>query len=397
MNAHKIKTCTHRELLDIDQTQSYTAIANHTMMLVLSNRVIAPATRLWLLIRFQQSGFSERETIERPVSWLAQQLNVSNSTIQKWQRLLEKEGFLEIKERRRSNGENYPNRYRATMPKELELEIRKNKKRSNVYTAFTQKVQGANEQGKIRKKKPQNQKESIISPLSEIKQSTIGHTIKESKIACEENVRLCNPLESAIIKRFFKSKSNSLTASGLDWFLKSIDSYQYHISTTGHQLWITGVNQFAIKQLKLFKQEIVEHLQNNNIKINRLLFNIDQRLTTSKAKAKTPTAPPVPTTPTIAPNLCQEKQKSDSQDSHEVMLPAHTFYRLRKRLEATHINGHPLSSKEATDLTSEIGYSILKGALKDHPISKAINISLKLVRENRWQKPKGYPQGGSHE
>ena len=68
MEALKMETCSHEHLLEIDQSHGYTAIANDVMMHIIANPIIASASRLWILIRFQQSGFYDREYIERTVS-----------------------------------------------------------------------------------------------------------------------------------------------------------------------------------------------------------------------------------------------------------------------------------------------------------------------------------------
>ena len=122
--------CSHDELLSLDQKSSYTAVSNDVMKHILSNRTIACCSRLWLLIRFEQSGFHDRDYISRTIGWLADALNVSTSTIQKWQRKLVQYGYLVIVEQRVDGHHNAPNQYRACLPKAVISRLKKDKKRS---------------------------------------------------------------------------------------------------------------------------------------------------------------------------------------------------------------------------------------------------------------------------
>ncbi len=121
--------CSHDEL-SLDQKSSYTAVSNDVMKHILSNRTIACCSRLWLLIRFEQSGFHDRDYISRTIGWLADALNVSTSTIQKWQRKLVQYGYLVIVEQRVDGHHNAPNQYRACLPKAVISRLKKDKKRS---------------------------------------------------------------------------------------------------------------------------------------------------------------------------------------------------------------------------------------------------------------------------
>lgn len=148
-----------------------------------------------------------------------------------------------------------------------------------------------------------------------------------------------------------------------------------------------GVNQFAIREFKSLQKKLVEFLNKNECSFDSVSYNIDQNTDIQHPKA----------IDCIDLNIKDNSYLPSPRDRHDEkasFLPAHTFYRLKNRLEAMLIQGHALSSQEATQIATEIGFTVIKGSLTNHSVSKAINICLKLVKENRWRTPNGfYPEG----
>jgi len=336
MEALKMETCSHESLLELDQSYGYTAVANEVMMHIIANPIIASASRLWILIRFQQSGFYDREYIERTISWFAKKLNVSTSSIQKWQRLLEREGYLEIIERKYQTRNNRPNRYRACLPKSVADQL---KAHDMVYTAYTEEV------------KP---------PCSDNKEAPAVETSTES--TTEQNE--------------FKTK---ITVADLqpmleeapDWLKLLIPGL--HLEIVGDTLWITGVNSIARTEMEKRRDTILTYLNQQGFHLSALNYNNDQKTT-------------------LKPTSTQAGRPTPQ--SKEQRLYSHTQHRIYKRLLSLSINGHQLQASEAKRLCAEVVFAIEKGSLATQPKLMGINIALKLIRENRWRTPAGYTQGG---
>lgn len=129
------KTCSHQELLALDQTLAYTALANETLFHLLSNTTISSAIKLWLFIRTRQSGFEDRTHIAISVKQLSEALGVGRSTIQNWQRILIREGYLEVTERKSGMKSNLTNLYRACLPRSVARKISCNESRKPIKSA----------------------------------------------------------------------------------------------------------------------------------------------------------------------------------------------------------------------------------------------------------------------
>lgn len=329
MEAIKLETCSHERLLELDQTQGYTAVANNVMLHIISNPIVAPASRLWILIRFQQSGFYDREYIDRTVGWFAKKLNVSSSTIQRWQRLLEREGYLEIVERKYSAKNNRPNRYRACLPKCVADALNVEEK---VYTKYTSEDQ------------PPLPNEVDLDLASDV---------------------------STVVDDETKKALFALFSDAPDWLTQLLPGLSFDVEKG--TLWVCGVHAHAQTFFKSAQNDVIVLLRSLGFEVERIAFNRQA---------------PVSKEPAVS--------TSETEDS-TTPLYSHTRHRIYKRLLGLSINGARLQVCEAKRLCAEVIYAVEQGCFAQHPTLLGINIALKLIRENRWRTPSGYPQMGSQQ
>lgn len=417
MEALNLTTCTHAELLELDQSHAYTAISNATMMFILSNSTISSAVRLWLLVRFQQSGFQDRETVERPINWFAKQLNVSSSTIQKWQRLLEREGYLQIIEQRQAQNQNRPNRYRATIPKIIQKQLKKKNNRSKVNIKYTEEAANSGVSTSYTdsssERLEEKRKEDRQEERAEAAETAVNTDQNNAKAGIEGmHTETATPEHPSGIQRLEGKEKEQLVAAVSEqieplnsadnrtdttWLKPALQSYLYEIDTDRKALWITGLNQFGIRTLKSMKDALVSRLSDYGYKIDSIHFNRDcnghhptpTTLTTpSGEKPEDPIAHQ-----THSKGQTSGSAKSDTKNAK--VLTHHTVQRIKRRLQSCSISGQPFDQTQSKQLLQELIYALESGSLSQFEQFKGINIGLKLIRENRWRTPAGYPQAGS--
>ena len=98
------------------------------------------------------------------------------------------------------------------------------------------------------------------------------------------------------------------------------------------------------------------------------------------------------TKPTKSNSLSDFNQRSgDAIEEHRVKpISQHTLSRLKNRLSRIQHDNRPLfSPQQIKTLSDEVLFSVVEGSLSHLPLIHGINIAIKLIRENRWQKPKG--------
>ena len=326
--------CTHQELLNIDQNSPYTAVSNRIMRHIISNRTIAACSRLWLLIRFEQSGFHDREHVTRTVGWLANALNVSTSTIQKWQRTLADQGYLEIIEQRIDGHHNAPNRYRACLPR-----------------AVIESLQAVASKASM----PENPRS--VTPATQ---------------KSGQPSRLAEPPKR--IERIEIDQITDLFSSSPSWFHVALPVLEIEVINK-QSLWITGVNSLAKQEVLKAKAALIQRLHELGYEIEQVRFNRDQcALSTPSQSTAAPKAPAPLASVTPKPT--------------QALFP-HTKHRLLKRISALTINDAPLQPSQAKQLCHEVVYAMQHGSFKGVSTLKAINVAVKLIRENRWRTPYG--------
>lgn len=442
MSVIALTFCDHDKLLELDQRGAYTAISNDVMLHLLSTPAIAPAIRLWLLIRFQQSGFKDRRFVERPIAWLAKSLCVSTSTIQKWQRKLEEAGYLEIIEQKNKRLNNRPNRYRACLPKFVEALLSKEQKQRRVYTEYpnihkTSSTREANERLSINNKEdidnakkenpesdnpahdtaiddsalpnndrgegsPQKKEEidkvepSHIAPnkittrdmtlanvAPNIARAGGDHDAEPGKTG-EQSIKL--ELSQDLKQQIIQCLDTHLTHSEM-WLSPLLTTFQYQL--VDDTLWITGPNQYAQRILNNYLTKLQSTLSEKQLNITRIAYNLDQ----PHLKAQNQDQSETNTTNRSGSSL--DDSKSTIKRSEKTPeLKKHTQYRILKRLRSLSINGEQLSDTDVQRLGDEISFAITAGSLNSMAIPKAINVAIKLIRLNQWRTPAGYPQGG---
>lgn len=442
MSAIALTFCDHDKLLELDQRGTYTAISNDVMLHLLSTPAIAPAIRLWLLIRFQQSGFKDRRFVERPIAWLAKSLCVSTSTIQKWQRKLEEAGYLEIIEQKNKRLNNRPNRYRACLPKFVEALLSKEQKQRKVYTEFpdihkASSTREANERVSVKNKEeidigkqetlesdnrshhtaiddsvlPNNDRgEGSPQEKEEIDKVGPGHmtpnkiTTRDKTLANlapsidsaggdheaepdkteEQSIKL--ELSQDLKQQIIQCLDTHLTHAEL-WLRPLLSTFQYQL--VDHTLWITGPNQYAQRILSNYLTKLQSTLSEKQLNITRVAYNLDQPHLKAQNRDQSET------NATNRSGSSLDDSKSTIERSVKTPeLTKHTQYRILKRLRSLSINGEQLSDTDVQHLGDEISFAITAGSLNSMAIPKAINVAIKLVRLNQWRTPTGYPQGG---
>ncbi len=343
------------------------------MLHIISNPDIASATRLWILIRFQQSGFHDREFVERTIGWFAKKLNVSSSTVQKWQRILELNGYLEIIEQKLSSKNNRPNRYRACLPKSVKSLLQKRKCRKRVDIEYTS---NSHSDHTLITAQRTEQTEHIENHNRKEEEEQSGQESKEGTTPCLNQTKEKNISKND--KKALSARLNTLSVifkQKTPWLVELLPTFS--IEQQGTTLWITGVNQFAKKAILEKKEDILSDLNNNGHKLNRIKFNKDQGLISELNKSKNHTPP---------------GQKQNKNKDRKIY--GHTQHRILKRVMSTTISGQPIPESDTVRISCEIAYAITLGSLSSHSIPKGINIALKLLRENRWKTPSGYTQTG---
>lgn len=351
-------TCTHTELLELDQTLCYTAIANDTLFHLLSNRTIAPAIKLWIFIRVKQSGFKDREKISISVAELSKALAVGRSTIQNWQRILISEGYLEVIERRASTRSNLTNLYRACLPAEVQVALSESNRRAAPRTKVKASTQKPQEKKTSKKKDNGKVYVGIQNNRNSQGQRGINPGHAHRSIPEHQRAKIQNALEQERVPNWVK-----LLCAGLA--LKQDEK---------GNLIVIDAPDHAKKPIEQAFADTAEHM----VKIlpNYVGGIIFTRNNLSREEA---------------PNY-REGVDSKTTDFNSAPtaagIPQHTYLRLRKRLASLEHNDRPLFTPNQVDqLSNEVLYAVTTGTFSNLPTAHAINIALKLVRENRWTTP----------
>ena len=427
MTALKQTICNHEQLLELDQTQSYTAISNQLMIHLLGNSTISSAIKLWLYIRFQQSGYHDREYIQRSIKSLANNLSVSTSTIQKWQRLLKEEGYLEILEQKGSYKNNKPNKYRACIPSFIQAKLSKTTSRVNTkYTSKITKISNGahgtnidtNSDSSSDRITPETASHHQGNPSDQL---TGGSPTKQAN---EANNQAPNKQPNNIISPSYEQLSllqnyinQQIPEAHHSWSIPYIKTLTVEIANK--TLWLTGVNQIIKALIVPHEESITQYLSDViGIELVNMAFNRDQLHITPK-NTQLADNNPIETgkrdpigkrmgihiksrIQTGGQNSSKITKKEGSKhhsvthldpldcDNGRKLYP-HTKIRILKRLQNCHDSGL-LSLSDPRATANELFYAIEQGSLRKYSIPHAINLGLKLIHQNRWTTPYSYPQ-----
>ena len=167
------------------------------------------------------------------------------------------------------------------------------------------------------------------------------------------------------IKTVPKEEVLSLFSEGPDWLLQLIPGLTFEVENKC--LWITGVHTLARKHIMEMQEHLITSLHQKGFIVTRIAFNRSHMATTYEK-----------------PDTYKSFESIDEKPLKTIY--GHTRHRIYKRLLNTAINGR---------LCDEVIHAIEQGCFSHHPMLMGINIALKLIRENRWCTPSGYPQPGS--
>lgn len=386
--------CTHDELLSLDQQHSYTAISNETMFHLLSNRAIASALKLWLLIRYKQSGFSDRVSYTVTVRELSNKLGVGKSTIQNWQRILVSEGYLEIKERKTGLKSNLANQYRACLPKEIHEKLKTNRRRMNKKEkTFDQQAESTDNSLKQRRGRKRQEDTRPSEKRNEVyvcsiknlsggdQQDTNGHTsAPENTLGKERKQLIIQVLSNLGVRRWL-----ALLCEGLTMTTDTVGTLTIHNVPDHARKPLTEAFQSV-------KTDLIDQLKE---------LNGDVRMLSTHTKPKSKGEPRIRLENSDVDDTAAAKPKKRESNKPAIsmckatkrVITVHTKQRIHERLKNLEHNNRPLfAAKQIEQLTAEITYAISQGAFAAAPITKSINICLKLINQNRWTMPHGFKQ-----
>ncbi len=350
MQATSPELCTHSELLHLDATTGYTLASNAVVQLVVSTPEIATAVRLWFHIRYEQSGFLDRTFISRTVEKLADNLKVKRTTIQRWQKTLVTEGFLEVVYTKKIDGQNNPNRYRACLPKKLvslirsEVKARQKVSKESVKPEVDKPVEPENVIPKIT-----NDSKPIESTNNKV--YTV-YTFRDSDVLLEQ------------IKQEAKAP---------EWIVQALKVSPVQVK--GDTATVLTTNTFVrdwLKQSGSFNHLLCSHFSNDELHIEIRLDTASPEKQIEKKVVQRRKQSVLPTDVCLGPKRAPMK--------------GYTILRIKERLEAM----RSFSATQIRSLVGEIIYSVTSGSLKAMPEQFALNAALKLVKENRWATPAGY-------
>lgn len=381
MNAAKDfsqEICSHTDLLDLDQNQGYTAISNKTMFHLLSNTKIASALKLWLFIRFKQSGFKDRSTYTVTIRDLSEHLGVGKSTIQNWQRILVSEGYLDIRARKTSLRSNLANQYRACLPKKIQEELKGEGPQRGSTTHAKKSTRDQKEIGKNR-----SEGNKITSDTKVYSCSYNVASISDSKSEPKTNQRVQNKEHENIKAHIIHTLT---TACAPRWLLFLCQGLSMSLSEEG-ALCLFNVPDHAKQPLTDFFNENKEFLIAGNRSLNGSLqllsTNNSESSPLPQATKRTNTRPkPTPTpTPATTHNVLTTNRSKQQ-------ITQHTRQRIYKRLHNLKHHGRRLfAEQQLNKLVAEVIFSVTEGAFSSVATTKAINICIKLIIENRWTTP----------
>ena len=352
MDTIKTNVCSHADILALDGSTAYTLTSNAVMQNVITNPNIATAVRLWFHIRYEQSGFLDREFIVRTVGQLSDMLKVTRTTIQKWQKTLIHEGYLEVIYTKKADGQNLPNKYRACLPKSLASILKRTaKQREKIETDVIYE----------REEQPSVQQKEAGEGIDKTELKTLESNT-DNKVYTMYTFKE-NP---ELIKRLSEGSTPSFVTQALIVSKVTVQGDLATIYTTN------GFIRDHVKHSNVIRSLLQTFFDNTDLQVSAEIDSIQQHENndqeTLAVKSKT-----------ISVSKTQSKP-----------IQRHIIFRIKERLESM----KSMSVTQITSLLSEIVYSITKGSLSSLSHHHAINTALKLVKENRWSTPGGYVNTG---
>jgi hypothetical protein len=362
------------------------------MFHLLSNSAISSAIRLWLFIRYRQSGFNDRERVSISIKELSEGLSVSRSSIQNWQRLLIKEGYLEVTERKSGLRSNLTNLYRACLPKHIQSGLQKNKisRKKSVHGNDSNEIFVSEQPKQIR----QN-----IGETKELGDNTRVYV----RILNDHSHGIDEPTVSSKLTTVIDASVKKNIGEMLDklgspkWLTLLYNGTPISLDPDGH-LWLMNVPDHAKKPLMSALNMCKSDIKNIIPEFSEQILLKNALCTGQVAQSPREAQRSDPCATTISKQNHQDDDKTANTrhaKSSAAKLNHHTRLRIYDRLSCIHQRDRALfTEKQINALIDQISYSMVHGSLSNCATNHGINIALKLIRENRWLTPKGYSDAG---
>lgn len=407
MNA---QPCLPEDIIGLNRHKEYTLIATDLLESVLTDtRLNAQTTKLWQIL-FNKARYNPSLEIKISYSFLGKKLGKSTRTIARYIDSLQNSGYLIVRHNFDTNGGQRPSTIAVRVPEFSIEHIKKKKDRLTKNTLDNNKtcmLETKNDGASSDSAFQATRSHSTITLISEHAEptnvlcETNQHTVKNNIEEQQFSARLDTLPESVTIIEIEQQDKSDMGGDDSNVVHKDINKKDINKNNN-----ISVVSFFQEEQKKAVMQSEIKVLEKQLADGNKQLTTLkdhsqlyDQIKRNSQAEASLHLLRIAldKMNHDIEVKTNQQKTKSElSNDPHCMLnktgqreISSFTFKRLANTLRTLGYGGNDLNA-----LINEIIFEARFGSLTNcnktkNPLSldKAINIGLKLVRENRWSTP----------
>jgi len=337
------------DLRELSNKKEYLVMASCLKKAIAESTINAQAKQLWELL-WNKAKFSNQFLAQVSISEMSQWIPRSRRSIQRYIKELEKAGYLKIKANYANDKGRSASTYFVTAPQSIVAQCEKVKDRISRADRAIGPVETVSYQSEIIKETTPNDN-SVTGGMTELSQQKILKNINTKK---QQQAPMKVPAEPR--------QQNSLGAVVVDEEVEK--------------------QKAQIERLTEKRQEKLKVLDKNPSDFNLLSdFSFaDSQLEQAKARLK---------------SIFQKKQQENTSKLSIPSLPPS----FSKRIE-TVLSQQGYSEKDIAGYLREISYETQFGSLvtnnqtqKPNPLSRSVNVALKLIREGSWSTPCGISGG----
>lgn len=405
----RAQACSPQDIKDLNNHKEYTLISTQLLESVLTDpNLNAQASKLWQIL-FNKAKYNDNLAVKISYQYLADKLKKSTRTISRYVKTLINAGYLLIKHNYDRNGGQRPSTLSICAPETFVQNIRKNKDRTTKNNLINNKTLLENNIFCLDEAKPAcpNALTATQSDITPDKNSN-----NDKNVLCETLEKTCigNPeIEEDKSTEHTSPLSylanDKIDRGGDDTHVLLNKNNIKEINTIKTTVVVPFSNEKTLERFHAEKKiiELREQLRKNSEMLTTIT---DHQLYYDQVRKNKAIEGELNIQRFIIERLTkQHKTETLKQEIHQTLsdnaryiadkpgernISSFTFKRLMRSLK-----NYGYDNSALNNLMNEIVYEVRFGSLMKSNKSKtslnidnAINIALKLVRENRWSTPK---------
>lgn len=354
--------CAPHTLKELIETKEFRLLPCAVWRTVQTNTDLSVEARFLWTVLWELCAPNQK--FEKTLTWgfLSKRVGKSESTIRRWSRQLQKFGFLEITERKKTDGSQLPSIFRIGIPV---LEARK----AQLMFPNRKVRETVQEQAEYKKQEPT----TVVSEIKdEEPKPQTSVTAQPEPYRGPEIVTAIQKPRQGKSRTGFNNSEDSKTKSGapdsvgkaaesLIERLKRMQKAAQARTANDQGEGNSSVADDSFKRLQESRERAAKLLEETRAKERAAIF-------AQKGVAN------------VTPKTELEKENNNNL--------RHCGARLRLWIQQQ-IETRKVKTPGAVErYVEEIAVSIEKGAFKNFPLTKALNVALKLIREGTWSTPR---------